>query len=129
MALLWAIADVLGNGSAPRRVMTDAVGPFRPAGGHLGLFRALIPPGSTWCLLLIDADPVALAAVPGVDVLPDDRLDTVLTNQRANQANNVLQRRGLPQVASAGMTYRQVIEAVAHELDPSFSTDWFPGVT
>lgn len=79
--------------------------------------------------MLIDADPVALAATPGVDVLPDDRLDTVLTAQRANQANNVLQRRGLPQFAAAGMTYREVIEAIAHELDPSFSTDWFPGVT
>lgn len=128
MALVWAICDVIGNGKAPKRNVAED-GPYRCAAHGAGPYRALIPPGASWCLISIDADPVALAAMPGVDVLPDERLDVVLTVQRANQANNALGRRGLPELAVAGMTYRELIEAIAAEIEPGWSTDYFPGVT
>jgi hypothetical protein len=129
MALYWVVCDVIGNGSAPRPNQTALTGPFRPSVDGLGPYRCLIVDGISWCLVSIDGDPLALAAVPGAEVLPDERLDVVLTQQRANQANNALGRRGLPEVAEAGMTYRQLIETIASTLDPTFTTDWYPGVT
>lgn len=123
----WVIADVIGDGSPPGRADTDATGPFRPVVADLGPFRCIIPPGSSWALVYSEADPTALSAEPRCRVLPDERLDHVLTTLQANVVNNHLAARGLVTRASAGDTVREVIESIAHELDPSFSTDWFPG--
>lgn len=123
----WVIADVIGDGTSPRPNMTDATGPFRPAVADLGPFRTIIPPGSSWALVLSEASLTDLQAESRCKVITAERLDHVLTTVQANVVNNQLSNRGLTTRASAGDTVREVIESVAHELDPSFSTDWFPG--
>jgi hypothetical protein len=129
MALCWVICDVIGNGSPPRSNQTEATGPFRPAVDGLGPYRCLIVDGGAWCLVLIDGDAAAIDALPRTIVFPDERLDSTLTAGRAILWNIVLNRRtDIAFRASAGMTVRHVIESIAHELDPTFSTDWYPGV-
>jgi hypothetical protein len=140
--MTWIIADIIGNGGPPSPHMDETTGPYRPvaefapcryviAGVTLeyGDVEGDPPTGhhidKAWALVYAGSDPALWAATSGCDVLGDDQLDTVLTAQRANQANNALDRHGIPPLAAEGMTYRDVLEAIAHEIDPTWTTDDF----
>jgi hypothetical protein len=128
MALTWVIANVVGDGTAPRPGQTETTGPFRPAAADLlAAHRSLIMPGIARCLVLSEADPAVLAADGRLDVLPADRLDAVIPANRVNQTNNALGRHGFTTVCQSGWTWRELILALAHEIEPTFTFGWWPG--
>jgi hypothetical protein len=128
----WVISPIIGNGTSQIIEGSEATtGPYRAAVGAYGPYAALIPgnndgtPKKSWALVYFGGDAAQIAAAEAdgaIRVFPAGLTEeSVLTAPQANVFNNYLDNYGINNVLSAGMTGKQAIEAIAHEVDPTFS--------
>ena len=124
----WAISTVVGDGQFPSRLNPTSL-PYTPTAAQYGSYVCLIPgnpdgsPRKSWCLVRLgdDADLVAADADPGVIVLDEGDMNRTLNAGAANQVNSRLAATGVDTRATAGMTVRQVLQALCDELgDPAW---------
>ena len=129
----YVISRVVGNGQFPGRgeALTDANGPYRPvveryATQYVHTIREPGPgePGRA-ISLVAGEDIAAINADIRCRVVPGSTLDDTLTALQAQVVNNWLSNNGFDPVAVAGMTKRELVIAVARQLDPTFSPSAF----
>jgi hypothetical protein len=125
----YYLCDIIGDGQTTETA-------FRPAVADLGVTMAQVIPTDPvtgrplfdWCLVLVQTDNHArVAALKGVDPLPDVSLDTQwnsVDKTRSDAARAALARRRVPAPAiNPGDGYRHFIRGIGRQLVADFHED------
>jgi hypothetical protein len=125
----WVISPIIGDGTGEIVPGQEATtGPYRAKASDYGAHVALIPgntdgtPKKNWALVYFNGDVTAAEADNALRVIPDYRLDDVLTTIQAAWVNNwVVTNFGDNPGITAGMTVAQAIEALANVIEPGWN--------
>lgn len=124
MSQRWYIAPIVGSGTEadPYRAKVANSAGISGHTAHIPTDSAGVPV-SAWALVLVNAaDHSLLTSDPDLDVLPDQALDTVLTNSERALIRAALARRNVPRkVIDIALTYRDFLRALGRQFDDRFT--------